>query len=254
MSVGFGRIGGARGVGAGHQHHKTRARGCPPPSPPALQPSRQPPYLPPSASQHGRRNIDDKLLQSVHHRPGWSILRGACRHGACDWSGARETAQNGGQGLISCLIHGPSMDGLAKTDRQAHDTTPGGSISNRRAMGPGAQPTRALSQQLTVLLESRHQTPLPGQPKLARGRGDEGAATGTQPWPAAGARHAQVPGHEGMSAVCAGGPYCAEPVLVRPRPARSRLVGRLSVCHFSASAYRRRRRRGALLDPVCLRD
>lgn len=55
-----------------------------------------------------------------------------------------------------------------------------------------------------------------------------------------------------MSAVCAGGPYCAVPVLVRPRPARSRLVRwpALSVCHFSASGYRRRR--GALLDPVCL--
>lgn len=48
------------------------------------------------------------------------------------------------------------------------------------------------------------------------------------------------------------GPYCAVPVLVRPRPARSRLVRwpALSVCHFSASGYRRRR--GALLDPVCL--
>lgn len=250
MSVGFGRIGGARGVGARHQHHKTRARGCPPPSPPALPAATLPtPKCQPAwASEHRRQAF------AVHHRPGWSILRGACRHGACDWSGARETAQNGGQGLISCLIHGPSMDGLAKTDRQAHDTTPGGSISNRRAMGPGAQPTRALSQQLTVLLESRHQTPLPGQPKLARGRGMKGQQRETQPWPAAGARHAQVPGHEGMSAVCAGGPYCAEPVLVRPRPARSRLVGRLSVCHFSASAYRRRRRRGALLDPVCLRD
>lgn len=63
------------------------------------------------------------------------------------------------------------MDGLAKTDRQAHDTTPGGSISNRRAMGPGAQPTRALSQQLTVLLDLDTRLLFQDNPSLQEGVG-----------------------------------------------------------------------------------
>lgn len=193
----------------------------------------------------GGGNIDDKLLQSVHHRPGWSILRGACRHGASDWSGARETAQNGGQGLISCSSMDRPWTARAGENRQTgtrHD--PGGSISNRRATGPGAQLNEGAVAATTPDSSSR-------TTQACKRAWDEGAEREKQPWPAAGARHVQVPGHEAMSAVCAGGPHCAVPVLVRPRPARSRLVGRLSVCHFSASGYRRRRG-GALLDPVCL--
>lgn len=142
MSVGFGRIGGARGVGAINTTKHGREDACLP----ALQPSRQPPY--PSASQPARAaatSTTSFCSPSITGRGGPScVVRAVTAPLTGPVRGKRHKMAD------RALSHARPWTAHGRAGER-HTTRPRGSISNRRATGPGAQLTRALSQQLTVL-------------------------------------------------------------------------------------------------------
>lgn len=211
MSVGFGRIGGARGVGAINTTKHGRENACLP----VLQPSRQPPC--PSASQHGRAaatSTTSFCSPSITGRGGPSCV---VRAVAAPLTGPVRGKRHKMADRALSHAHPWTVHGRAGENKQTgtrHD--PGGNISNRRATGPGAQLTMALSQQ-------RHQTPPSGQPKLARGRGMKGQNGQTT---LAGCWRETCPGTRPRgnvsrvrrgSALCCAGPGPASPCSLSPR-------------------------------------